>query len=374
MAIFGYLHTKFREQVEAINNVGPFGGEILVEYSVFLSDKFGTNPSVASDRISAKFFDSPSIPNQIDGFSNDDSYRQSKHFVQNNQLRNLSLSDVSLGLASHLRENSLARQLQSKRDQPAIIRLLKRVKPGDINPETGGTELNRPWVNIIPPNTKFFLEQVTENREEKVQVLDTFGEFVAFFFGARPEVYTYQGTLLNSINHDWKNEFQQNYEHFLRGSQAVKNRATMFLQYDDVVVEGYMLNSQIRQTGIDDATVPFTFNLLVLNRSAINPRNILVARQRRSDLTAFEHALLTSLTESLTLTESQSTEDMQTFLLMREWLNSNRFPFAGNAIHFENTNKLESERPNPSEGNDAPARPANEAFGSIHTGTSADTG
>jgi hypothetical protein len=148
-----------------------------------------------------------------------------------------------------------------------------------------------------------------------------------------------------------------NYEYFLRGSQAVKNRATMFLQYDDVIVEGYMLNSQIRQTGIDDKTVPFTFNLLVLNRSALNPANVLVARNRRQELTVFERALLSSLQESLLLTEGQDTEDLQTFLLMREFINGSQFPGSGLAIHREVTNQLEGERTKKREINDVPAAP-----------------
>ena len=364
--------TSNREQLATLNHEGPFGGERLVKHSIFLADAFGSNPSIDSDRVPIRWLESRGVPKQIDNFENDDSYRQSRHFLKNNRLRTLDPNDLSLGLANHLRENSLARQLQSKRDQPAIIRLLMRLKPGEANKETS-RDAGRSWVNIIAPSTKFFLESVTENREEKVQVLETFGEFVAFFFGARPEVYTYQGTLLNTINHDWKNEFQLNYEHFLRGSQAVKNRATMFLQYDDVIVEGYMLNSQIQQTGVNDKTIPFTFNLLVLNRSAMNPQNILTARSRRQELTALEHALLTSLQDTVLLTKAKNTDDVQTFLLLREWLNSTQFPSAGTSVHRETTNELEGERTKPSEPGDYPAAP-HDTFVARNSGTSTATG
>jgi hypothetical protein len=351
--------TALQDMADTLDELGPAGGEDIIEYSVFLSDAFGRNPSVASGRTNLHYFDGPGVPQQIDGFSNDDSYRRSTHLLNGTQRRAQAANAAPgaiIGAGDAFRENSLARQLQSKRDQPAVIRLLKRVKPGEKNPETG-VEFGRPWVSIIPPSTKFFLEQVTENREEKVQVLDTFGEFIAFFFGARPEVYTYSGTLLNSLNHDWKNEFQLNYEHFMRGSKAVENRATMFLQYDDVIVEGYMMNSQIRQTAIEDMTVPFTFNLLVLNRSPLNPRNILVTRSLRQQLTVFEQALLTSLNESLQLTEGQAVEDVQTFLLMREWLNGSGFPSAGKAVHRTGTNNIAPERTKPNVAEDSPLDP-----------------
>jgi len=351
--------TALQDQTDTLNQIAAAGGEEIVEYSVFLSDSFGNNPSVGGGRAGLTYFDGPGAPKQIDGFSNDDSYRRSTHLLNGTrraaQEANAAPGAI-IGGGEAFRENSLARQLQSKRDQPAVIRLLKRVKPGEKNPETG-IEYGRPWVSIIPPNTKFFLEQVTENREEKVQVLDTFGEFIAFFFGARPEVYTYSGTLLNSLNHDWKNEFQLNYEHFMRGSKAVENRATMFLQYDDVIVEGYMMNSQIRQTAIEDMTVPFTFNLLVLNRSQLNPQNILVTRSLRQQLTVFEHALLTSLKDSFQLSEGGTVEDVQTFLLMREWLNGSGFPSAGKAVHRTETNNIAPERTKPNVAEDSPLDP-----------------
>jgi hypothetical protein len=116
--------------VDTVGEASPFGGENLVEYSVFLSRSFGKNPSTpgGGNRVAQKFLDSPSVPKQIESFKNDDSYRQSRHFLKNSALSELNQSELSLGLKGHLRENSLARQLQSKRDQPAIIRLLKRVK------------------------------------------------------------------------------------------------------------------------------------------------------------------------------------------------------------------------------------------------------
>lgn len=377
----GSKTTSLEEQENTVNGYSAFGGETLVEYTVFLSDSFGRNPSSNNERANFKFLDSNSVPNQIDGYSNDDSYRKTRHHLRNYASKQAveqlavqaaagagagvaataaaaasisaaaTATKFSSGLMNYLRENSLARQLQSKREQPAIIRLVQRPTPGlppsGKDPKetdtTDGGRNRKPWVNLIPPNTKFFLESVTENREEKVQIIDTFGEFVAFFFGARPEVYTYQGTLLNSMNHNWKNEFMMNYEHFLRGSQAVKNRATIFLQYDDVIVEGFMLNSQIRQVATDEHAVPFQFNLLILNRSPLNPMNMLYLRNATQRLTTLESALFSSLQEAQAVAH-ESPEKTEMFLILREWLNNTRTPSAGNMIHRTNTNQVEPER------------------------------
>lgn len=316
--------TRREEQAATANEQGPLGGERLVEYSIFLTDAFG----LQTGQISFQPED-PASPDTIDGFVNDDTYRSSRHLI-----RRLP-APASAAAESNLRENSLARQLQEKTDeQPATIRLIRRRDPQEQR-IIDLTEPTVPWVNVIPPNTKFLLESVRESREEKVQVIDTFGAWIAFFFGAKPEVYNYSGTLLNAKNHDWKNEFQFNYENFLRGSQAVKFGATMVLQYDDVIVEGYMLNCQTVQQAVSDKGIPFSFNLLVTNRTSINARNMLGQRiERGVDATAAEIQLFEDMQASLALTKDGKADDIETFLLMREYFAGNFAPSAGISTHF----------------------------------------
>jgi hypothetical protein len=317
-----------REEMEAVlEGRGPLGGERLVEHNIFLTDAFNKGVNGASP-----LFDAPGPSDQIDGFDNDDSYRRSRHLL----LRRASSTPAA---ETNLRENSLARQLQEKEDQPATIRLIRRRRPEDFQ-EKDATEPQLPWINLIPPNTKFFLEQVQENREEKVQVIDTFGEWIAFFFGRKPEVYSYSGTLLNAANHNWKNEFQENYDHFLRGSQAAKNRATIVLQYDDVVVEGYMLNCSISMNSQADKAVPFSFNLLVISRSPLDPRGIIGLRALRSGITDAEAELFNSMQESLDLTKAGRIDEIETFLLLREYFSGRYVPGAGTSLHHPETNNF----------------------------------
>lgn len=318
-----------RDEMEAvIGGEGPLGGERLVEYSIFLTDAFFSQGSRAAS------LEPAGPPDQIDGFANDDSYRRSRHLLNRR-------GASSERTRSNLRENSLARQVQEKQDQPATIRLIRRRRPEELA-ALDPNEPRVPWINLIPPNTKFFLEQVQESREEKVQVIDTFGEWIAFFFGNKPEVYTYAGTLLNAENHDWKNEFQENYEHFLRGSKAVEYRATIILQYDDVMVEGYMLNCSTSMNSMADKAVPFTFNLLVMNRSPIDPRGIIGLRALRSDGTAAELALFNDMQSALDLTQNGRIDELETFLLMREYFSGHYVPGAGTSISRPNTGFMEA--------------------------------
>ena len=328
--------TGMAAQIAVMGEQGPAVNERLFEYNTFLTDGFGKSVAagLGPNGLVGVGFNTPGVPQQIDGIYNDDSYRASRHLINS-----ITPDAADMANADMLRESSLARQLQDKDERPATIRLIRRRDKNEIALPTAGIN-PIPWVNIIPPNTKFFLENVQENREEKVQVMDTFGEYVAFFFGRKPEVYSYSGTLLNAKNHDWKNEFLENYEYFLRGSQAVKYRATMILQYDDVIVEGYMMNCSIRQAAEMDKAVPFSFNLLVLNRSPLNPRNILAMRYRRSKNTTAEQELFSSMQEMLDLTKAGRVDDLDTFLLMREYFNGNYVPAAGTATHPEDKGQI----------------------------------
>ena len=312
--------TSKEEMQALLEGSGPIGAERVIDYNIFLTDVFAAFGSASATLTKAQL-EGEGGPSTIDGFQNDDSYRRSRHLFNNATPADRAVNQ------ENLRENSLARQLSQKADQPATIRLIRRRKASELADLPAG-ELRVPWVNLIPPNTKFFLEQVNEAREEKVQVIDTFGEWVAFFFGRKPEVYSYSGTLLNAKNHDWKNEFQDNYDNYLRGSQAVKHRATMILQYDDVMVEGYMMNCAISQSAIADKSVPFQFTLLVINRSSLNPLSTLGMRIQRSGA-ASDKMMFKSLQDSLNLTQSGDADEAETFLLMREYFSGNYSPAAG---------------------------------------------
>jgi len=329
--------TAKEETAQLLGGAGPIGGDRIVRYNIFQSmafDAAGITPP-----LSKAVLESTGGPNTIEGTANDDSYRRSRHLLRDSSPSSRALNQTNL------RDNSLARQLAEKADQPATIRLIRRLRADELMGAKAG-ELRMPWVNLIPPNTKFFLEQVSEAREEKVQVIDTFGEWVAFFFGRKPEVYSYSGTLLNARNHDWKNEFQFNYDNYLRGSQAVKHRSTMVLQYDDVMVEGYMMNCAISQTANADKSVPFQFTLLVINRSSLNPEAALEMRAQRSPLSKLEKAIYNSMTPALEALKRGKLDDLETFTIMREYFSGNHIPPAGTLIfHEQETESSESRQP-----------------------------
>lgn len=141
---------------------------------------------------------------------------------------------------------------------------------------------------VIYGTDQFILQSATEPDDEKVQIVETFGQPVAFFYGRRPRMYTYSGTLLNgadtfstgdnSANNIpqstvdgeatsaystlWRDNFKLGYELFLRGTRSVRFRARAYLTYDRVIREGFIVRSSISQD-IRPNMVSFMFSMFV---------------------------------------------------------------------------------------------------------------
>lgn len=275
--------TKRSEMLGFVKSLLPGAGSELVGYNYNPTDGF--LQTVLSQKFLEDEISQARSGRTLDGSSNmnDDFYRRT-----NVSSVNVTTSD---GQELRRRELSLARQLASKKDQESVIRLVASSQKFKADPSKLDKKIS-PLINVVPPYTKFFLETVAEDRMEKAQVIETFGEFIAFFFGRRPEVYNFSGRLLNSKNHDWKNDFQEMYDFFLRGTKAVENNATVLIQYDDVIAEGFLMNCHMEYHGVTNNECPFSFAMLVTRRAPVNQLQRLRERRARSRFSAAEQQLL----------------------------------------------------------------------------------
>jgi hypothetical protein len=111
--------------------------------------------------------------------------------------------------------------------------------------------------------SNFFLQSISESREEKQQIMETFGESYIFFFGQRARVMQFQGVLVNTWDFNWEAEWWANYDEFLRGTKCVENNARLYIQFDNTLVGGYIINSQSQKIAEQRNTVQFSFSLFV---------------------------------------------------------------------------------------------------------------
>lgn len=120
---------------------------------------------------------------------------------------------------------------------------------------------------VLLESTEFVLEDVQEQMAERFQLQETFGNFTLNLFGKRAEMFQYSGSLLNGQgNLQWRNQFLNQYEKFLRGTKCAELKARAYLLYDDVMREGYILSAAVGQSSAVDSVAKFTFTMLITGK------------------------------------------------------------------------------------------------------------
>lgn len=115
--------------------------------------------------------------------------------------------------------------------------------------------------------SNFLIQQVQEDRQEKFQILETFGEPFLFLFGERARVINFQGVLVDTFDFNWKSEWWHNYENYLRGTKCVENDARIFLSYDRTLLGGYILSASATQNAQEKSWINFQFQMFITSYS-----------------------------------------------------------------------------------------------------------
>lgn len=124
---------------------------------------------------------------------------------------------------------------------------------------------------------KFYLQSFQESRNEKVQVIETFGDPNVTFFGERTKTYQGAGFVLeaNSTNrmfpdkYRWASSLTKFYEEELRGSQLTKKGNIAILWVGNYKLFGYFLNLVLSTSATDPYKKSFSFNFLVKKQELI---------------------------------------------------------------------------------------------------------
>ncbi len=192
------------------------------------------------------------------------------------------------------RRNNILRGVTPKDESVASLRIignlqaLSRLVPRNIQ-QTGGL--------LIYGTDQFILQGASEPDNEKVQIVETFGDPVAYFYGRRPRMYSYRGILYNTadvlpsgvgegkepVNGSsglWRDNFKLAYDLFLRGTRSVRFRARAYLTYDRVLREGYIVRSSIEKD-INPNHVQCMFSMFVTRE--LNLDSTLALRNNTDD-------------------------------------------------------------------------------------------
>jgi hypothetical protein len=136
-------------------------------------------------------------------------------------------------------------------------------RKGIINSEDGEQFLTIGEKRATDIYSNFLLQSVQEERTEKQQILETFGEAYIFLFGQRARVITFSGILANTFDFNWEAEWWENYDTYLRGTRCVESQAQVFISYDNTLVGGYIIATSSSKDSTTQNYVQFTFQLFV---------------------------------------------------------------------------------------------------------------
>lgn len=117
----------------------------------------------------------------------------------------------------------------------------------------------------------FFISQASMPLQEKVSIQETLADnYVAFFFGQQPPVWSFTGWLMNTVQDDQATNFLRLYLQILRGTQLARRQKIINLKIDSYVITGAMLGVSPQLNAASEIYVPFAFQLLVKRIDFVN--------------------------------------------------------------------------------------------------------
>lgn len=121
----------------------------------------------------------------------------------------------------------------------------------DVNSLVAGTFAN------------FFLTDISYNFNEKVQVMQTFGDNeVVYYFGRQPLMITMSGLLFDSLENDWFSKFLTLYAGVLRGTELAKTFSLVKLTLPNMVIVGSISGISLNQNSNRDTDIPFSMQFI----------------------------------------------------------------------------------------------------------------
>lgn len=235
------------EKVKAAN---PDPDEIALKQVAVMTEGVLDHPTVKPASKAADFYRRGRIVNSNDPALADNIFNQNT--LAANQLTGTGNKPVEFAYIPRFVS-------EIKEEEPASIRLIGRPSLDSKSQE----------IDLIPPYTKFFLEGVQEGHQERTQIVETFGDFYVFFFGERPPVYTFTGTLLNTNSINWAEDFMFFYDNFLRGTKCVELNSKLILTYGGKQIEGFLMGMNTSTQAISEKGIQLSFQVLVIDRKIL---------------------------------------------------------------------------------------------------------
>lgn len=111
--------------------------------------------------------------------------------------------------------------------------------------------------------SSFLITDVNCNLEEKLQIVEVFGDAeVTYYFGRQPIMFNFAGVLTDSVDNNWFIEWLEMYSNVLRGSELARNYELIRLVLPNMTLEGTISGMNWSQSSARDVDIPFQFRFL----------------------------------------------------------------------------------------------------------------
>jgi len=118
--------------------------------------------------------------------------------------------------------------------------------------------------------TNMIVQRVDESRQEKQQIIETFGEDFVYYYGQRPRMITVSAMLPESEEFQYAQEFWTNYDRVLRGTKLVTRDARVFFTVAGQLFEGYLSTAQTSRTADQPRLIQLSFQMYVTHSYYLN--------------------------------------------------------------------------------------------------------
>ena len=161
------------------------------------------------------------------------------------------------------------------------VKAQPRLISGDVNADAILYIIDENYIPIYVTN-KFWLTHAREIRQEKAQIIETFGEAAYYFFGERTKIYNFAGTLLETkslsksfkTQYYWASSLIDLYNRHLRGTMLAENKHEAVLSYKNNYIYGYVTNLNTDYASNTPQVVSFTFSMIVREHALIDRSNL----------------------------------------------------------------------------------------------------
>jgi uncharacterized protein YxeA len=174
------------------------------------------------------------------------------------------------------KENGVYYRAAIEQQKDSIVEIKMKRVPTYVNSSDGTKD------NLFTPASAggyahFFVQAIQTPKQERVQILETFTSSWIYLFGQMTPIYTFSGILLNyqgdkdsaDDTHNWATDFMKVYDEQIRGTKAVEKGAILEIRFDNIIVQGYILNSNLMRNASAPYGVPFSFSMAITSEQYI---------------------------------------------------------------------------------------------------------